>query len=105
MKIQKSIIQFGIALSCLLLAVLPACQNIAQKNLNDSTLRDSTPWPADSSVISRIPIETPIGKFNVWTQRFGNNPKIKVKGVVNLRPGDVATVTIPGIGTLENPVR
>ena len=78
MKIQKHIIQFGIALSCLLLAVLPACQNIAQKNPNDSTLRDSIPWPADSSVISRIPIETPIGKFNVWTQRFGNNPKIKV---------------------------
>jgi proline iminopeptidase len=25
-----------------------------------------------------IPIETPVGKFNVWTKRFGNNPKIKV---------------------------
>ncbi|MEK9830393.1 MAG: proline iminopeptidase, partial [Schleiferiaceae bacterium] len=25
-----------------------------------------------------IPIETPLGTFNVWTKRTGNNPKIKV---------------------------
>ncbi|CAF3265353.1 unnamed protein product [Rotaria socialis] len=25
-----------------------------------------------------IPIETPIGKFNVWTKRFGDNPRIKL---------------------------
>jgi proline iminopeptidase len=25
-----------------------------------------------------IPVETPKGKFNVWTKRIGNNPKIKV---------------------------
>ena len=25
-----------------------------------------------------IPIETPKGSFNVWTKRFGNNPRIKV---------------------------
>ena len=25
-----------------------------------------------------IAVETPVGKFNVWTKRFGNNPKIKV---------------------------
>lgn len=28
--------------------------------------------------IKIIPITTPIGKFNVWTKRVGNNPKIKV---------------------------
>src|ERR1700722_8999413 len=28
--------------------------------------------------IKLIPIETPIGKFKVWTKRFGNNPGIKV---------------------------
>ena len=28
--------------------------------------------------IKMIPISTPIGKFNVWTKRLGNNPKIKV---------------------------
>ncbi|CAF4310268.1 unnamed protein product, partial [Adineta steineri] len=25
-----------------------------------------------------IPIETPSGKFNVWTKRIGNNPTIKL---------------------------
>ncbi len=28
--------------------------------------------------IKMIPIETPVGKFNVWTKRIGNNPRIKV---------------------------
>jgi proline iminopeptidase len=28
--------------------------------------------------IKMIPIETPVGKFKVWTKRFGNNPRIKV---------------------------
>ena len=37
---------------------------------------------ADSGIqtggVKMIPIETPVGKFNVWTKRFGNNPTIKV---------------------------
>jgi proline iminopeptidase len=28
--------------------------------------------------VRMIPIETPVGKFNVWTKRFGTNPRIKV---------------------------
>lgn len=28
--------------------------------------------------IKMVPIETPVGKFKVWTKRFGNNPRIKV---------------------------
>jgi proline iminopeptidase len=28
--------------------------------------------------VKMIPITTPVGKFNVWTKRFGNNPNIKV---------------------------
>jgi proline iminopeptidase len=28
--------------------------------------------------IKMIPVQTPVGKFNVWTKRIGNNPKIKV---------------------------
>jgi len=28
--------------------------------------------------VKMIAVETPVGKFNVWTKRFGNNPKIKV---------------------------
>ena len=33
-----------------------------------------------------IPITTPKGKFNVWTKRYGNNPKIKVL-LLNGGPG------------------
>ena len=33
-----------------------------------------------------IPITTPKGKFNVWTKRFGNNPKVKVL-LLNGGPG------------------
>lgn len=36
--------------------------------------------------IKIIPIETPKGKFNVWTKRIGNNPKIKVL-LLNGGPG------------------
>lgn len=32
---------------------------------------------SDSNV-KIIPIKTPIGKFNVWTKRIGNNPRIKL---------------------------
>jgi proline iminopeptidase len=28
--------------------------------------------------IRMIPIQTPVGKFKVWTKRFGNNPRIKI---------------------------
>ncbi|SFQ28403.1 proline iminopeptidase [Hymenobacter arizonensis] len=33
-----------------------------------------------------IPITTPKGKFNIWTKRFGNNPKVKVL-LLNGGPG------------------
>ena len=28
--------------------------------------------------IKMVSIETPVGKFKVWTKRIGNNPRIKV---------------------------
>ncbi len=31
-----------------------------------------------SGGVKMIPIETPVGKFKVWTKRFGNNPRIKI---------------------------
>lgn len=36
--------------------------------------------------IKIIPIETPKGKFNIWTKRIGNNPKIKLL-LLNGGPG------------------
>ncbi|MGN6181113.1 MAG: alpha/beta fold hydrolase, partial [Mucilaginibacter sp.] len=38
--------------------------------------------PVDSGVqvagIKMVTIQTPVGKFKVWTKRFGTNPRIKV---------------------------
>ena len=53
---------------------------------SDSTPRVTAPSYFDSTGrddvlsggVKLIPIETPKGKFNVWTKRVGNNPKIKV---------------------------
>jgi proline iminopeptidase len=65
-------------LSCLfVVALLYACQS----NSPGPSLADYH-QPADSGVqtggIRMIPIETPVGRFKVWTKRFGNNPTIKV---------------------------
>ena len=38
--------------------------------------------PIDTGVqvagIKMVSIQTPVGKFKVWTKRFGNNPGIKI---------------------------
>ncbi len=74
MKPQHRPKNLFIALLCLMtLALSTSCQNIAQK-----TADNQAPWPPDSSVITRIPIQTPVGEFKVWTQRFGQNNKIKI---------------------------
>ena len=39
---------------------------------------DSAIMALDSGIVKMIPIETPVGKFKVWTQKFGSNSKIKV---------------------------
>ena len=38
----------------------------------------SYPDTLEAAGIKLIPIKTPKGTFNVWTKRFGNNPKIKI---------------------------
>ncbi|MCB0741905.1 MAG: proline iminopeptidase-family hydrolase [Chitinophagaceae bacterium] len=68
-------------LVCLLIIV--SCKNATTKKevsttetnnyLNYSGMDDA--W---SGGVKMIPIETPFGKFNVWTKRVGNNPAMKV---------------------------
>ena len=36
------------------------------------------PDTLEAAGVKLIPIKTPKGTFNVWTKRFGNNPKIKI---------------------------
>ena len=77
----------------LLVYLLFSCiLSCAEKNnkVTDLTIRDSYYARPDSGVqtggIKMIPIETPKGKFNVWTKTIGNNPTKKVL-LLNGGPG------------------
>ena len=66
---------------CALLTVLlfSGCkENKAEDTSKSSYLDYSKSDDQSTGGIKMIPITTPIGKFNVWTKRVGNNPKIKV---------------------------
>ena len=66
-------------ISCFLLFILFVLGSCRQ---NSGPTLQSYHAITDSGVqtggVKMIPIETPAGKFRVWTKRFGNNPKIKV---------------------------
>ncbi|MGC4038926.1 MAG: proline-specific peptidase family protein [Chitinophagaceae bacterium] len=68
-------------LCCLLVLFIASCSNLEKRSGPDTPVSDYFNY-GDSSVqsagVTMIPIETPIGKFKVWTKRFGNNPSIKV---------------------------
>ncbi len=64
----------------LLLAFVIICFLSCQNN-NQPTLQQyhaTTDSGVQTGGVKMITIETPVGKFNVWTKKFGNNPKIKV---------------------------
>ena len=60
--------------------VLSACNSESKPgNRNDRAYLDNTSRDdALSGGVKMIPIQTPKGKFNVWTKRVGNNPRVKV---------------------------
>ncbi|MFN2440298.1 MAG: proline iminopeptidase, partial [Chitinophagaceae bacterium] len=72
-----------IAVSLLFLLVICfSCNNPGgTKNSTEMKLADYFNYN-DTGVqmagIRMIPIQTPIGSFNVWTKRFGNNDRIKI---------------------------
>ncbi|UUC44215.1 proline iminopeptidase-family hydrolase [Flavobacterium cerinum] len=53
---------------------------------NTATYFQNTETGIQTGGVKMIPIETPKGKFNIWTKRIGNNPKIKVL-LLNGGPG------------------
>jgi len=61
--------------------LLYACSEKRKEPANETTVRDYFSY-GDTGVqtagIKLIPIQTPKGTFNVWTKRFGNNPRIKI---------------------------
>ncbi len=48
------------------------------ENISPASYFAQTDSGVQTGGIKMIPIQTPKGTFNVWTKRFGNNPKIKV---------------------------
>lgn len=69
------------------LAGILSCNNNAEKATNTAVTSDSSLYKeVQTGGIKVISIETPKGKFNVWTKRVGNNPKIKLL-LLNGGPG------------------
>jgi proline iminopeptidase len=79
----KNLLYFGVFLLCFTVC---ACTN--KNNSENSSISYFN--TADTGVldggIKIIPIQTSKGKFNVWTKRIGNNPKIKLL-LLNGGPG------------------
>ena len=65
-----------------LLLVLSSCRfRVNVEDPSDISVKEYFNYGNDSvqaGGVRMIPITTPVGNFNVWTKRFGNNPKIKV---------------------------
>jgi proline iminopeptidase len=63
-------------ISILLMLLISACTNSTNSTLQSYFA------PIDSGVqsggVKMVEINTPAGKFKVWTKRIGNNPRIKV---------------------------
>ncbi|MBL7994622.1 proline iminopeptidase-family hydrolase [bacterium] len=58
-------------------ALLASCGKSVDQNALSSYFKSTDPG-VQSGGIKIIQVETPVGKFNVWTKRFGNNPSMKV---------------------------
>lgn len=56
-------------------ALLYGC---AEQPAPQNTYFQSTETGVRTGGVQVIPIQTPAGTFNVWTKRFGNNPRIKL---------------------------
>ena len=65
--------------------ILTACNN-KNKTATSSTANEELYATVQTGGVKMIPIETPKGKFNIWTKRMGNNPKVKVL-LLNGGPG------------------
>ncbi|MFL5433555.1 MAG: proline iminopeptidase-family hydrolase [Myxococcales bacterium] len=68
----------------LLCALATGCAAGSSSSYFDNTGRSDV----GSGGVRRIPIDTPKGKFHVWTKRVGNNPSVKV---LTLHGGPAAT--------------
>ena len=70
----------------LLMVVLIAGCNNENKTAPVAFVRDNLYKEVQTGGVKIIPIETPKGKFNIWTKQMGNSPKIKIL-LLNGGPG------------------
>jgi proline iminopeptidase len=64
--------------------ILSSCNN--QNKTTEVAAADDLYKEVQTGGVKIIPIETPKGKFNIWTKSIGNNPKIKLL-LLNGGPG------------------
>lgn len=86
---MKSLKEFTAILIFLSGGVLVSCKERPDKDQNQTSSLsyfkgDET--GVQTGGVKMISVETPNGKFNVWTKRFGNNPQIKLL-LLNGGPG------------------
>ncbi|MGC4099955.1 proline iminopeptidase-family hydrolase [Ferruginibacter sp.] len=71
----------------IIIAIFISCNNDSKTNSTAAAATDTTIYnEVQTGGIKIIPIETPKGKFNIWTKTLGNNPKIKLL-LLNGGPG------------------
>ncbi len=79
-------IKYFLPISALaILSVLYSCQP-KQVETKNSKYFENSDEAVQTGGITMVPIKTPKGTFNVWTKKFGNNPKMKVL-LLNGGPG------------------
>lgn len=71
-----------------IVVILSSCQGTAKKDAGAANNAEAPPTVAEyfnygdtgvqTAGIRMIPVNTPAGRFRVWTKRFGNNPRIKI---------------------------
>lgn len=77
--------KISILLALFCLTLFFACRETKQENTNQ-TYFQTTEKGVKTGGIKMVQIETPKGKFNVWTKTIGNNPKMKIL-LLNGGPG------------------
>ena len=70
--------KYLILLSFLVTTFISSCNNQSGREGENNYFTNTDTATVKTGGIKMISINTPKGKFNVWTKRFGNNPKIKV---------------------------
>ncbi|WMN07215.1 proline iminopeptidase-family hydrolase [Marivirga arenosa] len=72
----------NLILSLFIIGLLISCNQKPSENAQKVKSNDYLDYSEKDDKLSggvkMIPVQTPVGEFNVWTKRVGNNPKMKV---------------------------